>query len=106
MLACWVILPAGFTVRHSVGARVQVFALLIGAGAFVPADAKGFIAVRLDKVKLCVLGRCWSARSFALKRRRVAFACLAFACLAFAAQRCGGVAWRALGRWGWSCTKL
>ena len=45
MLACWVILPAGFTVRHAVSACVQVFALLVSAGTLVETDAKGFVAV-------------------------------------------------------------
>ena len=31
---------------------MQIFALLVRADALVKADAKGFVAVRLDKVKL------------------------------------------------------
>ena len=79
---------------------MQVFALLVRASAFVEADAKGFVAVRLDKVERRVVRRRGCARGFAFKWRCVAFACLAFiASLAFASKRRVGVAGRAQGRW-------
>ena len=85
---------------------MQIFALLVSAYALVKADAKSFVAVRLDEVKLCSVGAASRAGSFALERRCVAFAWVAFACFAFASKRCVGVTWGAK-RWRRrSCAEL